>query len=173
MKILAFASTIALLSASCVDGSVTVDTVCSNEQLSTVSSLAAGKTGTVQYLTKPNFGDAISKLDNFGEVDLTLKNITVSTTEKIDLSFVRAASVSFVRDDDSEVLLMEKDDISGSTVVFQFSNVPSEVTAAVKNGTLKLRTRASGTMPYGSVTPTISICASGHVDAHASLSDIE
>lgn len=171
MKFLSLISIVALLT-SCVEGSATVEQVCSYEELGQVSSVAAGKSGTVKYLSKPNFGEAISKMDDFGNVDLTLKHVVFSTKEKMDLSFVRAASISYVREDESEITLAETEEVTGDTVVLVFKNVPPEVTEAAKKDTLKLRTRATGTMPYGSVTPTISVCASGHVDGRATLSDL-
>jgi hypothetical protein len=172
MKFLALVSIVALLTSGCVEGSATVERVCSYEELSQVSSVAAGRSGTVKYLSKPNFGDAISELDDFGNVDLTLKYVVFSTKEKIDLSFVRAASISYVREDESEITLAETEEVRGDRVVMVFKNVPPEVTEAAKKDTLRLRTRATGTMPYGSVTPTISICASGHVEGRATLSDL-
>lgn len=173
MKLIYLTSILTLLATGCVNASVDVDTVCSYEELQTTSPLLAGKTGTVQYVTRPNFGDATSKLDDFGEVQLTLKNAIFSTKEKVDVTFVKHVSVSFVREDDSEVLLAETVPSSGDTIVLEFKEVPAEVTEAVKQGHPKLRTRATGTMPSVSFTPTISICGSAHAEGKVSLDDIK
>jgi hypothetical protein len=174
MKILITSSLLlALISVGCVSGSVNVDNVCSYEELATIPPVASGVTKRLSHVASPKFSDATEKIDDLGDVTFKLKNITFSTKEKVDISFLERLSVSYVRDDLSEIVIAETTQISGTTAVVGFKQIPQEVSDAVKDGSPKFRITGTGTLPAAAITPTISICASATAMAKASISDIK
>ena len=160
---------------SCIQGNVKPVNICSTKTLQTVPVVGpAGKPFRVNYITRNTaLAKALTKIKDFGDVNVDLTSATFSSTEGIDLSFVAKIAIGFVNPDGSILPLGETMDIAGDQIVYKFSNVPETVHQALLDGPVRFHTTISGVIPPVPVTPTLEVCvvADSTIDLH--LSDLE
>ncbi len=159
---------------SCVSGDIEVETACTERHFLKVPAGIVIPNRTLNTITTYDFSGPVSNLTKFGKVSIDIYQITLSTDERVDLSFIHDVSVSFVKADGTLEPLAASGIVGNSSEIsFDILKQSEEMKAAIQRGPFNLRISGRASTPTESFTPFLRVCATLRAKVDSSVSDIK
>lgn len=163
----------ALLLSSCVTGTIEVPRACSVNKFATIPAGFPVPNGRLAVESTHDMSKPISEIAKFGDTKIDLLDVSFSSTEGADLSFIRTMRVDFVRNDGS---LEHLADVSvtdpTNKVTFKTSVSSRDFSEAMKNGPVKFNVSGEVISPSAPVTPIFEVCVMLTSNVSGNITDV-
>jgi hypothetical protein len=156
---------------SCVSGTVQEDKFCSTTNYPSIPVIEAS--GEVHFSDSKtqDLSGAISKIKEFGDVEVSLTEASLTSAEKAPLDFVDSLTLSMVNPDGSEEVIGTTNTKQVDTITFSL-NTSDTVISAFRSGPVVLKLAGTGSAPTQVITPVFTICASAKANVKATLNSV-